>query len=78
VKGEKFLAELRRMTPEAAAIKLADRIDNLRDGMACMSKEWLAGYVDEADQILTICRHGNGTLADQLDATIYDARARYA
>jgi guanosine-3',5'-bis(diphosphate) 3'-pyrophosphohydrolase len=60
VKGEAFLAELRRMSAPAAFIKIADRMDNLLDGIKCMPKEWLAKYLPESEQIYEILKARDG------------------
>jgi (p)ppGpp synthase/HD superfamily hydrolase len=75
VKGELFLAELRRMSAPAAFIKIADRIDNLRDGIRDMPKDWLAKYLPESEKLLAILaeRDGCALIAAQLAATIADA-----
>jgi hypothetical protein len=73
VKGEAFLAELREMEAPAKAVKLADRIDNLRDG-SVMDRDWLRDYIEEAQHIITICGPANGTLAEILDFTIRDLK----
>jgi (p)ppGpp synthase/HD superfamily hydrolase len=77
VKGEAFLAELRAMETPAKAVKLADRIDNLRDG-GVMDRNWMRTYVEEAQHILTICGPANATLADILDFTIRDIKDSHA
>jgi guanosine-3',5'-bis(diphosphate) 3'-pyrophosphohydrolase len=77
VKGELFMIQLRAMSSAAAFVKIADRIDNLRDAIHTLPKEWLARYLPESEQLHAILadREGCALIGAQLAATITDANA---
>lgn len=56
VKGEAFLAAVRAMSPTAKLIKLADRLDNLRDATGVTDPAWVRTYGEESVRLLAALR----------------------
>lgn len=78
VKGEHFYEHLRAISGEACRIKLADRIDNLREADTCMPHDWLVSYLEESEHVLAICARGSDYLAGTLRFLISDMKDDHA
>jgi (p)ppGpp synthase/HD superfamily hydrolase len=73
-KGEAMRAHLQAMGPDAAMVKLADRIDNLRDAPGAFPEEWIRAYLDEALIVYAVCGGANAHLARILHNTITEMK----
>lgn len=51
-----YLAGFSHKSPDAVLIKLADRLDNLTDGLATMGPDWVQNYLKGADALLLAAR----------------------
>lgn len=68
---EDWLKKFINLSKEAKIIKMADRIDNLRDlPKNNSSSEWIKSYAEQADLILKNCGKMNKDLADELKNSI--------
>lgn len=68
-KREKDWEHLRSISDRAKRIKLVDRWDNLQD-VSLMPKKLLAKYLPESRILLSIARHADEVMADELEKII--------
>ncbi len=71
LRSKMLLMEIRKMSPNAMLIKLADRIDNLREARIVRTGEDLRHYIEQSRDILkTIPKKVNPQLWDLLESEI--------
>lgn len=70
-----YLSGLKQKGKEVALIKLADRLDNLRDGYRLMGKAWVMKYLGSTMQVLEI-GHANGLQNHPLYKLLYELAKR--
>ncbi len=68
---DSWLWSFENFSEEAKIIKMADRIDNLKDmGADSLSQKWKKSYAKQAEIVLKVCGKANELLARKLKETI--------